>query len=72
MLNKPRRNNARFMFHVRAYKFLLVLKKKVDKSKCGNLTRRKILLVVGKVLIFLLVTRIARAHKNKMKEAELA
>jgi hypothetical protein len=34
--------------------------------------RQKALLVVGKVLIFLFVTKMAKVHKNKMKEAGLA
>jgi hypothetical protein len=72
MLNKPIRNNARFMFHGKAYNCLLVLKKKVYRSKCENRARRKILLAIRKVLIFLFIARMVRAHKNKMKEAELA
>jgi hypothetical protein len=47
MLNKFRRNNARFTLHKRAYNYLLVLKKKVYRSKCESLARRKTLLVVG-------------------------
>jgi hypothetical protein len=37
MLNKFIRNNARFMFHGRAYNYFLILRKKVYISKCGSL-----------------------------------
>jgi hypothetical protein len=70
MLNKLKRNNASFTFHRRAYNYLLVLKK-VYRSKCES-TVRKTLLVVGKVFIFLFVTKMAMVHKNKMKEVGLA
>jgi hypothetical protein len=60
MLNKFKRNNARFKLHGRAYNYVLVLKKKVYKSKCRSLKRRKTLLVVGKVIMFLFFTKMAR------------
>jgi hypothetical protein len=72
MLNKFKRNNARFTLHGRAYTYILILKKKVYISKCESLTRRKTLLVVGKVFIFLFIIRMARVHKNKMKEFRVA
>jgi len=72
MLNKFRRNNARFTLHKRAYNYLLVLKKKVYRSKCESLARRKTLLVVGEGPYILLVKKMARVHKNKMKEVGLA
>jgi hypothetical protein len=72
MLNKLKRNNTRFTLCERAYNYLLVLRKKVDISKCKSLARRKTLLVVGKVFIFLLVEKMARVHNNKMKEVRFA
>jgi hypothetical protein len=44
----------------------------VYKSKCRSPTRRKTLLVVGKVLLFLFIKKMARVHKKKMKEVGLA
>jgi hypothetical protein len=57
---------------VYACNYLLVLNKKVYISRCENQARRIFLLVVGKVFIILLVTRMGRSHRNKMKEARLA
>jgi hypothetical protein len=54
-----------------SWKGLWVLKKRVCKSKCASLARRKILLVVGKALMFFFVTRMAKALMNKMKEPGL-
>jgi hypothetical protein len=50
-----------------SWKGLWVLRKWVCRSKCASLARRKILLVVGKVLMFVLVTRMAKALMNKME-----
>jgi hypothetical protein len=72
MLNKLKRNNARFMFFGRDYNCLQVLRKKVCRPNCANHAKRKILLVVGKVLMFFLVTRMEKALKNEMKKARLA